>query len=198
MLVDIEAVSGHDLTLIDGLDLVEPDVLCTTSVGFMDAIIRPAVKNDATQMARIYNHYVANTCITFETEAVPAPEMEQRIADTLAIPLPWIVVEVSGQIVGYAYASKWKGRCAYRYSVESTVYIDPAWVQQGFGSRLYSSLLEAIRAHSMHAAIGGIALPNVQSVALHERLGFKKVAHFEEVGYKQNHWVDVGYWQLML
>jgi phosphinothricin acetyltransferase len=124
--------------------------------------------------------------------------MEQRIAETLAVPLPWLVAEVSGQIVGYAYASKWKGRCAYRFSVESTVYIDPACIGKGFGLRLYSALIDAIRALSMHAAIGGIALPNAQSVGLHERLGFKKVAHFEQVGYKQDRWVDVGYWQLML
>ncbi|MFC1720195.1 GNAT family N-acetyltransferase [Pseudomonadota bacterium] len=93
---------------------------------------------------------------------------------------------------------EWKRRYAYRYSVESTVYLDPAHTGKGFGLRLYSALIDAIRACSVHAAIGVIALPNAPSIALHERLGFRKVAHFEQVGYKQDHWVDVGYWQLLL
>lgn len=164
----------------------------------MNSITRSVVQSDAGEIARIYNHYVANTHNTFETEAVPAREMERRITDTLALPLPWLVTEVSGKVVGYAYASKWKGRCAYRFSVESTVYMDHAHIGKGLGLGLYSELIGALRNQSLHSAIGGIALPNEQSIGLHERLGFKKVAHFEQVGYKQDRWVDVGYWQLIL
>lgn len=87
----------------------------------MKTAIRSVVQSDAAAIARIYNHYVANTCNTFETEAIRALEMEQRIADTLAIALPWLVTEASGKVIGYAHAAKWKGRCAYRFSVESTV-----------------------------------------------------------------------------
>ena len=164
----------------------------------MEISIRPVRESDAGAIAGIYNPYVLGSCITFETEAVGAPEMEQRIAETLESSLPWLVAEASGKVVGYAYATKWKGRCAYRYSVESTVYLDPAHTGRGFGLLLYAALIEAIRTSSMHAVIGGIALPNAASVALHEHLGFKKVAHFEQVGYKQDRWVDVGYWQLLL
>ena len=78
------------------------------------------------------------------------------------------------------------------------MYLDPAYIGKGIGLQLYAALIDAIRAGSMHAAIGGIALPNASSVGLHERLGFKKVAHFEQVGYKHGRWVDVGYWQLLL
>ena len=164
----------------------------------METSIRSVRESDAADITAIYSPYVLGTCITFETEPVRVPEMAQRIAETLESSLPWLVAEVSGQVVGYAYASKWKGRCAYRYSVESTVYLAPAHTGKGLGLRLYAALIDAIRACSMHAVIGGIALPNASSVGLHERLGFKKVAHFEQVGFKQDRWVDVGYWQLLL
>lgn len=124
--------------------------------------------------------------------------MAGRISAALADSLPWLVAEVSGQVVGYAYASKWKGRCAYQYSVESTVYLSSGQAGKGLGKTLYSALIDTIRASGMHAVMGGIALPNAASVGLHEHLGFKKVAHFEQVGFKQNRWVDVGYWQLLL
>lgn len=160
--------------------------------------IRPALSRDAGDLARIYNHYVASTCITFETEPVSAADMAQRVSETMNASLPWLVAEASGSIVGYAYASRWKGRCAYRHSVESTVYLDTDHTGNGIGMPLYTTLLAALRAASMHAVIGGIALPNEPSVRLHERLGFRKVAHFEQVGFKHDRWIDVGYWQLLL
>lgn len=153
---------------------------------------------DAEAIARIYNHYVADTCVTFETESLSGAEMAQRIADTLEIPLPWLVADADGAIAGYAYASKWKGRCAYRYSVETTVYLEPLSTGRGLGRRLYAALIDAVKAQGMRTAIGGIALPNAASIALHERLGFRKVGHFEQVGFKQDRWIDVGYWQRLL
>ena len=164
----------------------------------MEISIRSASESDAADIVAIYNAYVTGTSVTFETEPVHAQEMAQRIAETTASSLPWLVAEVSGHVIGYAYASKWKGRFGYRYSVESTVYLDPSHIGKGIGVRLYAALLDAIRAIGMHAVIGGIALPNDSSTRLHERLGFRKVAHFEQVGYIQDRWVDVGYWQLLL
>ena len=151
---------------------------------------------DAAAIAAIYNHYVATTCITSETDSVSAHDMAERIAETRATNLPWLLAQANGQVLGYAYASKWKGRCAYRHSVESTVYLDAAKTGQGIGKPLYAALIDALRARSMHAVIGGIALPNDASIALHERMGFEKVAHFRQVGFKQDRWIDVGYWQL--
>lgn len=164
----------------------------------MRTTVRPAVERDAAELARIYNHYVAETVVTFETEPVHERDMARRIIETHAAPLPWLVAETAGEISGYAYASKWKGRCAYRYAVESTIYLDPTQTGMGIGTTLYTALVEAIREHDMHAVIGGIALPNDASIRLHERLGFTKVGQFEEVGFKQERWVDVGYWQLLL
>jgi phosphinothricin acetyltransferase len=112
--------------------------------------------------------------------------------------LPWYVAEEGGKVVGFTFASKWKGRCAYRFSVESTVYLHPDHAGRGIGRRLYETLMAELRGRSLHGVLAGIALPNDASVALHERLGFIKVAYLKEVGWKFGRWVDVGYWQLLL
>ena len=164
--------------------------------------IRPAQAADAGAIARIYNHYVRETHVTFEETPVDAAEMATRIAETGAASLPWLVAQSSaasaGDVLGYAYASKWKGRCAYRHSVEATVYLAPGATGRGLGFALYNALLAQLREHRLHAVIGGIALPNPASIALHEKLGFEQVAHFREVGFKFGRWVDVGYWQRLL
>lgn len=160
--------------------------------------IRPASPADAAAICAIYNHYVTATTITFEEDPVAGPDMAQRIVDVEAAGLPWLVAEAGGKVVGYAYATKWRVRPAYRYSVESTVYVDRTFVGQGAGRALYAVLLDELRRRGLHIVIGGIALPNEGSVGLHEALGFRKVAHFSEVGMKFGRWIDVGYWQLNL
>ena len=159
------------------------------------SLIRPAVAADCDAIARIYNYYIRETIITFEEEEISAQDIEVRLAEIARASLPWLIVESAGAIAGYAYASKWKTRHSYRYSAESTIYLDPDQTGRGIGICLYGALLNALRAKSIHVVIGGIALPNPASVALHERLGFTKVAHFKEVGFKFNKWIDVGYWQ---
>jgi phosphinothricin acetyltransferase len=161
-------------------------------------MLRPATTADAAAIAAIYNHYVLNTIVTFEEEAVTTPGMTSRIADTIAAELPWLVWVESGSVLGYAYASKWKSRCAYRYSVESTVYLDKDATGRGLGTQLYTALLTALQPRGIHGIVGGIALPNKASVALHEKLGFEKIGQFKEVGWKFEKWIDVGYWELIL
>ena len=160
--------------------------------------IRAALPADAAAICAIYNHYVTTTAITFEEAAVAEPDMAQRISDVATAALPWLVVEVDGVVVGYAYATKWRARVAYRYSVESTVYVDKDHGGQGLGRAVYTALLDCLRERNLRLVIGGIALPNEASVGLHERLGFRKVAHFSEVGMKFGRWIDVGYWELNL
>src|SRR6202008_2988996 len=113
-----------------------------------------------------------------------AGQMAERINEVLSASLPWLVAENSGCIVGFAFASKWKVRSAYRFSVEITVYIEQGAVGQGWGTKLYRELFAILKAHGVHVVIGGIALPNQSSVILHEKFGLKKVAHFEQVGFK--------------
>ena len=163
----------------------------------METTIRGATASDAAALARIYNHYIRETVITFEEAEIGPAEMAARIARIDALSLPWLVAD-RGAIVGYAYAGKWRERSAYRYSVESTVYLDPQHTGQGIGTRLYQELLTSLRPTPMHIVFGGVALPNAASIALHEKLGFTKVAHFEEVGFKFGRWIDVGYWKFAL
>jgi phosphinothricin acetyltransferase len=164
----------------------------------MNLIVRPALVTDAEAIARIYNYYVQNTVITFEEEPVSAQAMATRIAETQNLFLPWLVAEVDGAIVGYAYARKWRERSAYRYSRETTIYLERGYGGRGIGKTLYSGLLPLLRERGIHVAIGGVALPNDASVALHEKLGFQLVATFRQVGFKHDRWVDVAYWQLLL
>ena len=160
-------------------------------------MIRPAIATDAAAIAAIYNHYIAGTTISFEEQPVGAGEMARRIADVTAR-LPWLVFEQDGEVLGYAYATPWRVRSAYRHSVETSVYVSHAHPRRGIGSRLYAALLQQLRERDLQVAIGGIAQPNAASVALHEAMGFRKVAHFSRVGWKFERWIDVGYWELQL
>jgi L-amino acid N-acyltransferase YncA len=160
-------------------------------------MVRSATTEDAARICEIYNHYVLHSTITFEERPVSLDEMKQRITEVLT-GLPWLVWVEDQVVEGFAYASKWKGRCAYRYSVESTAYLADGSTGRGIGTRLYEALVAALRQSKMHVVMGGIALPNDASIAMHEKLGFEKVAHFREVGCKFGKWIDVGYWQLFL
>ncbi|PTY04956.1 phosphinothricin acetyltransferase [Opitutaceae bacterium EW11] len=159
--------------------------------------IRSATVEDAARICAIYNPYVQGTTVTFEEEPVAEAEMRRRIQD-VTIYLPWLVLEDEGEIVGYAYATKWRARSAYRFSVESTVYLEQGRTGAGLGTRLYGELVAELRRRGLRTVIGGVAQPNPASVRLHEKLGFRKVALFEKVGYKFGQWLDVGYWQLHL
>jgi len=159
--------------------------------------LREAVPADAAAIAAIYNHYVATTPISMETEPVTPDEMALRIAEVQGGALPWLVLVEQDRVLGYAYASKWRARPGYRHAVESSVYVDEGQRGRGLGLVLYRALLARLEGR-FHTVIGGIALPNAASIALHERLGFRQVACFTEVGHKFGAWVDVAYWQLTL
>ena len=161
------------------------------------ATLRDAGAADAGAIAAIYNHYVATTVISMESDPVGIDEMARRIAEVQGAALPWLVLVEDGAVLGYAYASKWRARPGYRHAVESSVYVDASLRGRGIGITLYRALIARL-AGRYHCVIGGIALPNPASVALHERLGFRQVGCFTEVGHKFGDWVDVGYWQLQL
>lgn len=159
--------------------------------------------DDSLEIAEIYNWYIKNTTITFEESTVSAGDMAQRIAVSDAT-RPWLVLEHSGQdkpgtqLVGYAYAARWKERSAYRFAREVSIYLVPEAQGEGLGLQLYQALIESLRTTEIHSLIAGITLPNDASIALHEKLGFHKVGEFEEVGKKFDNYLNVGYWQLSL
>jgi L-amino acid N-acyltransferase YncA len=156
--------------------------------------IRLCEPRDVEKICEIYNYYITNTLITFEEEPLSISEMSQRI-DAYTKLYPWLVCEVEGELVGYAYATKWRERSAYKHSVEVTLYIKHGLSRKGYGKALYAVLLQSLVDMKCHVVIGGIALPNESSEKLHEYFGFVKVAHFSEVGRKFGQLVDVGYWQ---
>ncbi|MEQ8953924.1 MAG: N-acetyltransferase family protein, partial [Gammaproteobacteria bacterium] len=153
--------------------------------------IRSVSSADAAAIADIYNWYIANTFITFEEDAVSVQGMAERIARADGNS-PWLVLEGSGGIEGYAYATEWKGRCAYRFSRETSIYLAHDRHGQGKGRHLYTALIEQLRQTPIHVLIAGIALPNDTSVTLHEKMGFRKIGQFEEVGSKFDRFIDVG------
>jgi phosphinothricin acetyltransferase len=161
-----------------------------------DSGIRPCKTADAPAIVAIYNYYVLETVITFEETPVTEVEMVQRITETTAR-YPWLVWEQSGAVAAYAYATLWKSRAAYRHSVEAAIYVQHEMSGQGIGTRLYAALLRDLKERGIHAVVGGISLPNAASIALHEKMGFSRIAEFREIGRKHGRWVDVGYWQLV-
>lgn len=161
-------------------------------------IIRKVTLDDAKGICDIYNYYIENTAITFETAAVSVSEMQQRIKVFLDEGFPYYVGEIGGKIAGYCYLHNWNNRCAYSSTKEVTIYLDKDLHGKGIGTILYQHLFKEIYKTDVHALIAGICIPNESSVRLHEKFGFKQVSHMKEIGWKFDQWRDVGHWQLVI
>jgi phosphinothricin acetyltransferase len=160
-------------------------------------MIRPVKTADAQAICGIYNYYIVHTAISFEEAPISAGDMERRIQD-VAAKYPWFVWEEAGEIAAYAYVNTWKERIAYRYAAELSIYVKFGKEGHGIGGKLMAHLLEAVRKTNIHALVSGITLPNERSVTLHEKFGFRNIARFNEIGFKLNAWLDVGYWELII
>ena len=154
--------------------------------------IRPVTLEDAPELVRIYAPYVEKTAITFEYQVPTIEEFEGRIEKILQR-FPYLVAEVDGQV--HAYASSYYDRSAYDWAVEVSVYVDQDHRGQGLGSRLYEALEIEIEARGYLRFLACIALPNPASIALHEKRGYVKVAHFPKIGYKFDQWHDIVWMQ---
>jgi phosphinothricin acetyltransferase len=152
---------------------------------------------DAAACAAIYAPYVEGSPASFELDPPSAAEMAARI-EANSESYPWLVLERSGVVAGYAYASQHRSRAAYRWTADVTVYIDQAQRRTGAGRELYEPLIGLLRRQRIRTVCGGITLPNEASVGLHEALGFERVGVYRNVGWKAGVWYDVGWWQLDL
>lgn len=159
--------------------------------------IRSAQIEDATDLVAIYAPYVEGTAITFETEVPTVTDFASRIKKTLE-KFPYLVAEEEGRVVGYAYASTYKDRAAYDWTVELSVYVAQEARGKGIGSLLYDALEEDLTARGFKNFLACIALPNPASLALHEKRGYEQVAHFKKVGYKFDTWHDIVWLQKSL
>ncbi|HSS23913.1 MAG TPA: GNAT family N-acetyltransferase [Mycobacterium sp.] len=161
----------------------------------MPPVVRPATVADAAACVEIYRPYVLDTVITFETDVPSVEEMAGRIVDARALH-EWLVLEVDGDVTGYAYAHQLNSRAAYQWSVETSVYLAQDALRSGGGRMLYAELLRRLTECGFRRAFAGIAQPNDASNALHQAFGFRRVGRFRRVGWKHGAWHDVEWWQL--
>ena len=157
-------------------------------------IIRPVQISDAETIRAIYQPYVTETAITFEVDVPTVQEFERRITNTLP-KFPYLVAEVDGKVVGYAYASTYYARAAYDWTTELSIYVAKESRGQGIGSALYTALEEELQARGYLRFLACIAVPNEASISMHKKRGYVQVAHFPKVGYKFEQWHDIVWMQ---
>ena len=161
----------------------------------MALLIRLAAADDAAAIAAIYAPYVTDTRISFEEVPPDESEMARRIEGSPAGFYPWFIAEDGGKVCGFASSSAFRTRPAYRWTVETGIYLSPDACGRGIGRDLLATLLGVLEGQGYVAAIGAITLPNAPSVVLHERLGFTNVGAYRRVGFKMGEWLDVGLWE---
>jgi phosphinothricin acetyltransferase len=157
----------------------------------MSCVVRDAREEDMGAVQAIYAHHVLHGAASFEEEAPALAEMQRRHADVLARGLPYLVAEIGGQVAGYSYASPYRARPAYRFTIENSVYVDVARPRAGVGRALLSALIARCQAgdwQQMIAVIGDSA--NAASIGLHAALGFRRVGTLDAVGFKFGRWID--------
>jgi len=157
-------------------------------------VIRAATTADAAAIAAVYAPYVSDTVASFEDVPPTADDMAARIQAGHV----WLVAELAGEVVGFAYGGPHRARAAYRWSVEVSVYLTASATGRGLGRALYDELLPLLGRLGYLNAFAGITLPNSASVGLHEAMGFTPVGVYESVGFKHGEWHDVGWWQYPL
>lgn len=160
-------------------------------------MIRVFREEDTQQLLEIYNYYVQNSVATFDDKPLSYNVFFDKLK-TINLEYPFFVFEENNTLLGFAYASKFRPKPAYQNTVESTVYIKHTAHGKNIGTRLYQALLQALKQNKYHTVLGVLTLPNEASVKLHEKFGFKKVAHLKQVGFKFDQWQDVGMYQLIL
>ncbi|HEU0206301.1 MAG TPA: GNAT family N-acetyltransferase [Pseudolysinimonas sp.] len=153
--------------------------------------LRQATDRDVPHMLEIYNHYVANSTVTFDEDALTLKEMRRKLHDVERLGFPWLVaVSPTGMILGYAYVTPWKAKAAYRYTVEDSIYLSPAATGKGIGKALMARMLDDAKAAGIKEVIAVIADRGADaSIAMHENFGFTKIGEMGKVGFKFGRWL---------
>ncbi|TPW76603.1 GNAT family N-acetyltransferase [Schumannella soli] len=153
--------------------------------------LRAAEPGDVPDMLEIYNHYVANTTVTFDEDPLTLKEMRSKLSAVRKLGYPWIAaVTPSGQLIGYAYVFPWKPKAAYRFTVENSIYLRPASTGKGLGKALLAALIAESKAAGIKEIIAVIADRGAEaSIAMHEKQGFKQTGHMGKVGFKFGRWL---------
>jgi phosphinothricin acetyltransferase len=160
-------------------------------------MLRLATPDDAAAVRAIYAPFVRETSITFEDAVPDEPTIRDRIESKRAT-YPWFVCELDGEVVGYAYAGSLRKRAAYRWVVETSVYVRESAQGRGVGRALYTALLDCLQVQRFLHAYAVVTVPNPRSVDFHDRMGFERVAAFPAMGYKRGGWHDVEWWHRQL
>jgi L-amino acid N-acyltransferase YncA len=163
-------------------------------------VIRDGIPDDLPAITALYGREVLHGTATFELEPPSLAEMTKRFDGVRAKGLPWLVAEVEGVFAGYAYASPFRPRPAYRYGVEGSIYVDESARGRGVGRDLLTAVIDRARIMGQRHVIGAISDSDTSaaSIGLHERLGFRRVGTYEQVGWKFDRWIDVHLMQLDL
>lgn len=163
----------------------------------IDKAIRFAMVEDAEAILCIYEKYVKHTALSFETEVPTVKEFQDRMKK-IQQQFPYLVCEIDGKVVGYAYASKHRERAAYQWSADLSIYIDEAYHRMHIATQLYDNLIGLLKKQGYYTAFAGVTCPNPNSEAFHEAYGFDTVGTFRNVGYKLGQWRDVKWYALQL
>jgi phosphinothricin acetyltransferase len=163
-----------------------------------DLVIRPYTPIDIPAVTRIYGHYVRDTVITFETEEPDEAEMANRFSTIASKGHPLLIAEQDGQVIGYAYASTYRPRAAYRFTCEDSIYLAPEAVGKGLGGRLLARLIEDSAKAGLKQMLAVITAERANSIRLHEKHGFRFVGRYEALGYKFDRWLDIVHMQRAL
>lgn len=163
-----------------------------------ELVIRPYSPADIPAVTRIYGHYVRDTVITFETEAPDEAEMAARFAAIAGKGHPLLIAEREREVIGYAYASTYRPREAYRFTCEDSIYLAPAAVGQGLGGKLLARLLEDSAKAGLRQMLAVITAERANSIRLHEKHGFRFIGRYEALGYKFDRWLDIVHLQRAL
>ncbi len=163
-----------------------------------DIILRPFAWSDIPAITAIYRHYVEHSAITFDTEAPGEAAIAEKYAGLVKLGHPLIIAERAGKVAGYAYASFYRPRAAYRFTCEDSIYLDPAETGRGLGRLLLTELLDQSKAFGFKQMLAVITADTANSIAIHEKFGFERVGYYSAVGYKFDRWHDIVHLQKAL